>query len=164
MVDNFFDQVARFGTKVQLVNQQSHDTIVVCLLTNILIMNTFLLDNLDLEIWEGWVGQTHSLAATWSRKDKKAQCGFQVFHATNGGGYTLMILDKGHWSTPLHQVRDLATLRRTFLKYMSGQIHQSQLENRYTTLVETSFSEAHCQFNQWMNDQVKTEQWLEQQK
>lgn len=152
------------GTKVLLVEQLSRGTMTVCSLTNILIMNTFLIDNLDLEIWEGWVGQTHSLAATWSRKNKKARCGFQVFHATNGGGYTLMLLDDGTWDTPLHQVRDLATLRRTFLKYMSHQIQLSQRENYYTTVIETSFTDAHCQFNQWINDQVKTEQWLEQQK
>lgn len=124
-------------------------------------MNTVLADNTDLEIWEGWVGDTQSMAATWHRVNRKAQCGFQIFN-TWQGCFTLMLLADGKWSTPVQNCTNAQKVRQTLLQYMSKRIELLNNNHEYTDRVERSFKQAHAQINQWMNDQSKVAAWMNQ--
>ncbi len=126
-------------------------------------MNTLIADNLDLEVWEGWVGDTHSVAATWHRASLKAHCGFQLFSTWNGC-FTLMLLQEGTWSTPVDKTRDPLKVRQAMIRYMSQQIEALNRTGLYTDLLADSFTQAHRQVNQWLNEQAKMSDWFNQYK
>ncbi|HET9843566.1 MAG TPA: hypothetical protein VFP93_02790 [Gammaproteobacteria bacterium] len=122
-------------------------------------MNTVLANNTDLEIWEGWVGDTHSIAATWYRQKNKAQCGFQVF-STWHGYFTLMLLHKDVWQTPVSRLQDPRKVRQLLFKYMSDQIAHVNRKGALTPQLEKSFQVAQESVNQWVNEQVKVLKWF----
>lgn len=126
-------------------------------------MNTLLADNSDLEIWEGWVGDTHSVAATWYRTDKKARCGYQLF-STWRGEFTLMLLIDDKWTTPINKSKEPFKVRQEILKYMSERIAKLSESKKYTDKVEASFNQAHSQVNDWLNEQMKLVDWFDKYK
>lgn len=123
-------------------------------------MNTLLLGNTDLEIWDGQVGDTHSIAATWYRKNKKAQCGFQLF-ASWDGTVTLMILENGNWTTPIHKSKHVQLVRRHMMEYMSKHIAKINQLNDLSAETQSSFSQAQLALNDWLKEQSKVIQWVQ---
>ena len=126
-------------------------------------MNTVFANNTDLEVWEGWVGDTHSVAATWHRKDNRAQCGFQLF-STWHGHFTLMLLYGDQWKTPLHKTVSADKVRKAIFLYMSSQIELINQKDLFSPKVEKSFHDAHLQINEWLNEQVKIIKWFDKQR
>ncbi len=124
-------------------------------------MNTVLIDNTDLEVWEGWVGETNSLAATWHRTDKAPRCGIQLF-CTWQGRYTLMLLSENQWTTPIENEQNQGKVRQALMKYMSSEIRAINESNRLSEKVENSFEQAQTHINLWLNDQAKAAKWYQE--
>lgn len=123
-------------------------------------MSNLVVDNQDLSIWEGWIGDIHSIAATWHRAGDRALLGYQLY-AGSDGCISLILLDNGIWHTKVRNVVGHQAIRREMLRYITKNIARCNQQGALTETLEESFIQAQKQLNQWLIEQSQVIRVLE---
>jgi hypothetical protein len=122
-------------------------------------MNTLILGNDDLELFEEDIADSQTITACWYKKQQRPRLGCQLLSIWPGH-FSLKLMVNGKWSTIVIKTTDIKVIRYHLYLYLSDSIQEINQAGELNDQIESSFNEVFNHINGWFNEQQKTLIWL----